>query len=324
MISITETFTIAVNSLPYSYQFSSNGLDCVTFSNASGTTSNTSLTTVIMSDSGACLNGAVITLTVTDNEGCSESFNFTMQDPCANFTLSDITHNNNLTFSVIGTSPGCNGLNFTWAYDQSVFTEVGITNNAFVSSITLAVRPGAVLPDDNFISVEAINCKGCKVTKNYSFGYCSPTAQNLIRTLACFPVENSPGQFYHQSTITLPELEGCSSTAKWSTLIARTTSGLIVTHNGNNTITVRSNGLAPGTYSILYSVENGNGVRSNTAEILIIVGLGCASNEGSSGVGLQNITQEVNFSGASAGDLIQIPLTNYVVKNSNKNIDWNT
>jgi len=324
MITLIETFTVSVNSLPYYYQFSANGLNCINFSNPSGSSSNPNLTTVIVADSTACLNGAVISLDVTDNNGCTERLSFTLVDPCNDFQVTNISQNSGLKFSILGSSPTCNGLNFTWNYDETAFDRIGTNSTNFTSNIQLAVKPGVIPPTDNVLTVEITNCKGCRITKSINFSLCVPVAQNINRALTCVPTPGSPGNYTHTGTITLPDPVGCASSTKWATLQITNNTGLTVVSNNNILTVTGAQSIAPGTYTMYYTVEDEFGVNSTTGEIKIIKGLGCAESDGASGVGLQNITQEVNFSGASPGNIIQIPLINYVTKNKSKNINWNS
>lgn len=321
MITITQSFNIDVARFPYTYEFSNNGLTCISFSNPTGSTSSPTLTTTITSNSSSCINNAPITLRIIDANSCAEQITWNLVDPCSTFTVNDITQTDDLFFTVSGASSGCPSLNFNWDLDYSKFEVVGTSSTAFSSSIQLRLKDGVRATTSSSVQVAVTNCNGCVVNKSLSFVVCIPTAANVSRALTCFI--GLDGASYHQATIQLPLPANCASPIVWGTIKFFTRSSLTVTHLGNGLIrVVAANNVPAGTYTINYTINTVNGVISNQGTITIVVGPDCAQEEGLSGVGLENISHQVDFAGATAGDIIEIPIFDKVRKNNNKAVDW--
>jgi hypothetical protein len=169
MITLYENFSIQAQALPYTYQFSSSVPDCITFDNASGFSSSSTLSTAIIGNS-ACIDGATINLLIVDKNGCRETISYTLSSPCNNFTMTDIVRNN-FTFTVNTIVPHCQGSTINWGYDTNLFTEVQVSTTPTSSTIILEPLPDATITD-SIITATAVDCIGCIIQKNTSVTVC--------------------------------------------------------------------------------------------------------------------------------------------------------
>ena len=317
MITITERFNIQAQALPYAYQFSSSVPDCITFGNGSGFSSDSLLTTTINGLS-SCIDGATINLLIVDANGCRESITFTLTSPCNTFTLTDIAQNG-YSFSVEAINPACQATTINWSYDTTHFTEVQTSTTLSGSTIELLPNDNVTITDSP-ITVTAIDCNGCVLSKQTFVTVCRPRLISVPNSTITCGTTSAQG-------ITYGRLIPCNSGLSGFIDIF---SGLIEITPGPGVATTlialyvsSTTGVISGFFPLAQPAQTGVSyfVKIRIRESLtspwsneitkLIVGTGdCLDN------GDTNLTQlilpdqyyEVPFSGASAGDVIEVPV----------------
>ncbi len=172
MIKINKQFTVTGLALPYTYHFGSTSTN-VSFSNQTGSSSSSSLTTDIIYPDEVALGLATITLTVTDKNGCNTQTTVTVENPCENLTFTN-TDVSGYNYSATASSPGCDKIKFTYEYDRGVFELENQTDTAYGSLAKFKPVQGRVLPSSSVVSVTAENCYGCRLTSLSSMAILQP------------------------------------------------------------------------------------------------------------------------------------------------------
>lgn len=249
MITINETFNILSNNSPYIYNWSFNK-DCVTVGQATGTA------TTSISATFSCEDGCfpfIATLQLIDKNGCISNIPYTYNSPCTSFTLSSISQTGPLSYIVTSTGQG---VTYEWVYDTNLFT-------AFIdqNTINLTLKPGQYIPvEGHTIFVKATNVNRCVKEATKTFTYEIPVAINFVHGLSVCK-ENGWQTTYF-------DLQVASITAlNYDSVVFNLPAGVQVQKQGNKfrfTGTILNSGI---TYNIPYSIENVNGIRSNTAVI---------------------------------------------------------
>jgi hypothetical protein len=188
----------------------------VTFSNQSGTTFNSVVSTDITFDTEACLTASTITLTVTDSLGCTESTILNVPNPCDSLSLAAITFTAPYTFTTTATSDDCNAVSFSWEYDNLIFNQVDETSSNFNSSLTLTPSGNvSTYPASTIIRVTSTDCRGCTDTQTYTFSFCTPITVHDTVDLFC---TNDQREF-QSAVVQIPTPIGCTgSTIDWNSL----------------------------------------------------------------------------------------------------------
>ena len=134
-MTIKKTISASITGVetPYTYTFSSTS-SLISFSNQTGTSSASSLTTEINYPDEDSITLYPVKLTVVSAKGCTTTKTFDLTSPCG--TLSGTTQTQS-GYSVTRTvsSPGCTACTFTWSYDAGVLELVNQIDNPFVSSV---------------------------------------------------------------------------------------------------------------------------------------------------------------------------------------------
>lgn len=260
----------------YTYRFYSTDSCSVSFSNPTGTTSNSIIETNIIFGSETCFTAAQnsLFLEVSTSTLCTTTQQLTVTSPC-NWvnTITGITKTGEYEYLAAFPSPdpnsGSTGAYFyNWEYDTNIFTEV-VTSDPRVLRLEVT---GSIATGINYPVSVLINdsSTGCEVYQTYNETFCQPTVSDFTNTIV-----NSG-----ESLFVLPQVTLCDSCSiDWSTLqISGNTSEFTITPSGTNPATNNlsylvllniSPTLTTGVYEFSYSVANEYGARSNLGTISI-------------------------------------------------------
>ena len=174
-MTIKKTISASITGVetPYTYTFSSTS-SLISFSNQTGTSSASSLTTEINYPDEDSITLYPVKLTVVSAKGCTTTKTFDLTSPCG--TLSGTTQTQS-GYSVTRTvsSPGCTACTFTWSYDAGVLELVNQIDNPFVSSVNFRPVSGRSLPASTIVRSTAIDCNGCELSSSSSFVIGTPS-----------------------------------------------------------------------------------------------------------------------------------------------------
>jgi hypothetical protein len=310
-----RTYTVTGGVAPYEYTWTASNL-CVSFDHTTGTSENGIFPIVISALNETCLQSESVTLSVVDANDCPSSLTINLSNVCNNLTLGDISQTDSYTFTVSASSPQCGQLNYDWSYDTTLFTTIGLISNDSGSSIQLQPIDGVVFPATTNIAVTVTDCVGCSKTSNLSFAICKPLPENITYNMYC----NDDLSQYIGNNRYLPEPVGCSGyDFNWSTIqYGPINPGITLTGSERILSATADISLSPGTYSVDYSVENTDGIRSLQGTITIVIN-SCASGN-TIFLPISTFTVECDV---LAGDTIQIPIT-YSTSDPSVEIDWST
>lgn len=335
MITVTKQITLnpgVGETGPYVYTWGATtpASGCVSFSpNTTGIivdpSSQTILTTITFANT-TCLEGSVITLTISYNGGeCSKQFTITVEDPCEDFEIGGITAQtiDGYTFSISPTG-GTGPYEYRWTFDDTYFTQIGSASNVLRLGYIGSDNP----PQQSTVWVGVKDDNGCAQLTSVNFAICTLTLDNEIATAVCNPDGTS------SVTICIEAL-GCGrSLIDWNTFqYTSTTAGLTVTQvastiqctaDGGRRFRIDAASTVPaGTYTIPFTVETSNGIISNTANIYVTVP-GCGIS-GTSTIVISPIAPIQIPCTYSPSDIYYIgPLTSYVTVTGDATIDWDT
>lgn len=253
MIVQTETFNILSSNSPYIYNWSFDK-ECVTVDRATGT-AYTSISSTFSCEDG-CF-PFVATLQLIDKNGCITSIPYTYNSPCPSFVLSPISQTGPLSYIVTTT---VQGVLFEWVYDTTLFT-ASIDRNV----ISLTLKPGQYIPQEGHtLFVRALASSGCVKEATRTFTYEIPVAINFVHGLSVCRETGWQTTYFDLQVASITALD-------YDSVIFSLPSGVQVQRQGNKfrfTGTILNSGT---TYNIPYSIENVNGIRSNTGIITFSV-----------------------------------------------------
>lgn len=172
MIKKTISASISGVETPYTYTFSS-GSSLISFSNQTGTSSATNLTTEINYPDEDSIALYPVTLRVVSAKGCTTSKEFTLTSPCNITGLTQTQSGYTVTRTV--TAPGCTACTFTWSYDAGVLNLVSQVDHPFSSTATFAPVSGRSLPASTVVISTATDCNGCELSSSSNFVIGSPS-----------------------------------------------------------------------------------------------------------------------------------------------------
>lgn len=294
---------------PFEYVWTSND-DCISFSDPSGSTDQY-VETIVTYVNSACLAGAIITLKITDSEGCTSSTAIVPNDQCDNLS-SIITLVPPFKFISSAGSVGCSSVSFTWAYNTSLFSLVSRTDSSFTSTLQLGVK-SATLPLSTVVSATARDCNQCVSTQSYTITFCIPQALNY-QTEAI-----KSGSSYVTPYIYIEDPTGCIGYEyDWDTLQIEFPSLLWSYDSDDNAVQLTTTE-TPGNYQLKYSVATTEGIRSNKGVITVSV---IAENEGDT-ISLVNKKFDIACD-VMPTDIIQLLIEDLVIPSSGSKIDWDT
>lgn len=316
MITKTIQYTINNGTAPWSYAFSSTD-SCVTFSNATGSTTSGTITTTATFADEDCLANSTITLSVTDSLGCAGSTTVTVDNDCDNLVLNAISQEGDYKFNTSASATGCGSVTFNWYYDNALFNLVTSSSSPFASTITLQPSSSVTsYPTSSNITVIATDCNDCEETQAYTVTFCQPEVSDLDVTLYC----NATGTGYVSGDVNFIVPSNCSSTIDWDTLDIDLPTGISFT-NVENVVTFTGTLTAtPGTYIRSYSVETEDGINSTTGTITFTI---VACSEARS-IYIPDKTIYIDCTVYSGGETIEINIEDEIVLDTGKVIDWST
>ena len=174
-MTIKKTISASISGVetPYTYTFSSTS-SLISFSNQTGTSSASSLTTEINYPDEDSITLYPVSLTVVSAKGCTTTKVFDLTSPCG--TLSGTTQTQS-GYKVTRTvsAPGCTACTFTWSYDAGVLDLESQVDSPFSSTATFKPVTGRSLPASTVVISNATDCNGCELTSFSNFTIGTPT-----------------------------------------------------------------------------------------------------------------------------------------------------
>ena len=324
-IKITKTVSVSGAALPYTYQFT-NTSPMVSFSNQTGSSSASTLTTDIIFPSEAAFALYASSLVVTDANGCRTTQALTTTNPCNTSVTMTVS---GYKASAVSSAAGCNGTTFVWSHNPQVLSVVKQTDSAFGSEIEYKPVVGAALPSTTPISVVSTDCNGCQATASSSISFSAPAI--LLSTtniqISCpdtdsvyrhilYVTQGADSSQIDWSTLAFFDTLSTSINADITTEEVATATGLIT--RGKITITSRI-ALTPQTATFSVFVNDIFGVETRAVGTFTVT---ACSRVGNIRAGVINPTLTNVDSTAISGDIIVIPVTHAAVASTL--VDWNT
>lgn len=201
MITINRTYTITLlDSNVINYNITSNK-SCITINNASGSFNGTTkkiYVTYYITDLD-CFTGNTITVLVTNDKGCSNTFTDTLINECNSLDVSiEQPDANNLSFNAIVTG-GKSPYLYNWIYGLESQFSSNEPNTGFHPqnqlSLTWNHNPANILPpgykNPQAVRVKVKDANGCiSDAVNYYTLTCEPFVANQSVTAQCFPLND--------------------------------------------------------------------------------------------------------------------------------------
>ena len=199
MIKIERTYTITLlDSNIINYTITSNK-SCITIDNASGSFNGTTkkiYVTYYLTDLD-CFTSNLITINVTNDKACSNSFTDTLKNECNNLDVSiEQPNSNNLSFNAIVTG-GKPPYLYNWIYGLEAQFSSNEPNTGFHSQKQLSLvwnhNPANILPpgykNPQGIRVRVQDSNGCiSEALNYYTLTCEPFIASQSIAAQCFPL----------------------------------------------------------------------------------------------------------------------------------------
>jgi len=280
MITINRTYTITLlDSNVINYSITSNK-SCITISNASGSFNGTTkkiYVTYYITDT-TCFTGNTITINVTNDKGCSNTFTDTLVNECnsldVNIEQPDV---NNLSFNAIVTG-GKPPYLYNWIYGLESQFSSNEPNTGFHTqnqlSLTWNHNPASILPpgykNPQGIKVIVKDANGCinDVTNYYTLT-CEPFVASQTVAATCSIINNAEVRKF---VITLTN-SGCGTLNNSELLIDYTNAQQ--TNIGNNKYEITIPEFQTTTAVLPITVTNDKNVPSNTFNITVIKSGNC-------------------------------------------------
>lgn len=295
-------------------------IDVITPSPEYRITGNSGTITVDFGFSNESCFSSIITLEVTNNDGCTQSSTFTLDNPCSTFAAQVVNGNNGgnpFSFAVTN-SGGVPPYSITWSWDTSLFTAA---QNSVM--LTLNLIDTAIVPTATNIIANVVDGNGCESQAAFAYQFKIPTAQSKRGMIFCNPnpKEVSCGTVNGQSSqLQLVANTDDTTTIDWTTLeIVNDNSNLCYSHLGDGLVVIYSkdSGLS-GDYTMTWSVENNLGIRSNSANINILAAFCQDLPE----VVIHDIPRILDPADTGTGDITYIPIEDNIVVGTGRTIDW--
>lgn len=328
MITIkNKEITISGGEAPYEYTWTSDS-SCVSFSRPNGITTENSFKTNINFEDEACLDTAVITATVVDDNGCTNSTTVSVSNVCDNSGINGISETDNLTFVGSAYSTGCSRISsLVWDYDDAIFEEVNSIYENFTTTLQLKIKDGITnLPSNTVITLTAIDCYGCESEASYTRSICTPSLYNVQTDVYC---TEAAQETYLSKRITLPDPHGCvNATPDWSTLsFTIPNSNISVLTNADNPLDLAVNqirilgaaSLTEGLYNIKYSLSTDEGINTNKGSINAKF-IAC---DKTSVISVSHKSVDIGCT-LDAGDTLDINIEDEVLIDGDATVDWST
>lgn len=308
---------------PYTYTFISDD-DCITFSNRTGTTSNSRITTNITASTINCLTTANISVVVITKDGCRSTLAYNIDNPCDTFSVEQITQVEPFTFSVNASSPSCSNVSFSWSVDTTLFNIESVVSSGFVSTITIRPKITNSYPSSSSLSVTATDCFGCSTTRTRNFIICTPVVPNINVNMYCFYLDRVGREpDLVSGSIQFINTDPCGIDIDWSTIAFSLPNHITALPAGNDLTTRRfrgTYGTEPGLYTGQYTVANIYGVRSTVGTIHFIIPF---CNEAVDVIA-ENRVFAINCATTNPGDTFSMNISDALSVGANVTLNWNT
>jgi len=280
MITINRTYTITLlDSNVINYSITSNK-SCITISNASGSFNGTTkkiYVTYYITDT-TCFTGNTITINVTNDKGCSNTFTDTLVNECNSLDVNiEQPDANNLSFNAIVTG-GKEPYLYNWVYGLPNQFTSNEPNTGFHTqnqlSLTWNHNPASILPpgykNPQGIKVIVKDANGCinDVTNYYTLT-CEPFVASQTVAATCSIINNAEVRKF---VITLTN-SGCGTLNNSELLIDYTNAQQ--TNIGNNKYEITIPEFQTTTAVLPITVTNDKNVPSNTFNITVIKSGNC-------------------------------------------------
>jgi len=280
MITINRTYTITLlDSNVINYSITSNK-SCITISNASGSFNGTTkkiYVTYYITDT-TCFTGNTITINVTNDKGCSNTFTDTLVNECNSLDVNiEQPDANNLSFNAIVTG-GKEPYLYNWVYGLPNQFTSNEPNTGFHTqnqlSLTWNHNPANILPpgykNPQGIKVIVKDANGCinDVTNYYTLT-CEPFVASQTVAATCSIINNAEVRKF---VITLTN-SGCGTLNNSELLIDYTNAQQ--TNIGNNKYEITIPEFQTTTAVLPITVTNDKNVPSNTFNITVIKSGNC-------------------------------------------------
>lgn len=220
----------------------------------------------------ASILATTVNLTITDSSDveCFRIIPITLTNPCAQITMSAITHSAPFNFTTVATG-GTAPYDYNWSYDTDLFEEV----TSVAGTITLALKEDVTdIPSFTTISCTSVDDLGCSEIVTLSYIIPQPIVFEYSQIAACQPDGNAvvshmcvnpyvyPGSVLDWDTFSI-DLPGPG----WNYTLHDDTCGTI----GRQLTIVADTTVQPGIYPLPYSISSTAGVPSESADINMTV-----------------------------------------------------
>ena len=261
MISINYSFPISGGTAPYTCTFS-NTNTCATFSSPITTLSNNgTLTQTITYQDENCINNSVIVLTVDDVNGCSETYNVQLNNPCSVTSTPILQQGFNFYSSGSGGTPN---YSYNWTFDSDIFTLND--GNPTDGSLNLLYNPSiSPVPQTSQIDLEVTDSNGCIDTQSYIVQIETPVLNNLNTVINCSNLNKFNTSYYGTIQLTGTNL----TNVDWSTLSISGGTGLQYSSLGNGWIQIGLNNTGGTSVPLQCTVQTFQGITSEIATLTL-------------------------------------------------------
>jgi hypothetical protein len=274
MITIQRTYTITLlDSNIINYNITSNK-SCITIVNASGSFNGTTkkiYVTYNVTDLD-CFTSNLITINVTNDKACSNSFTDTLKNECNNLDVSiEQPDSNNLLFNAIA-SGGKPPYLYNWVYDLQAQFSSNEPNTGFHSQKQLSLswnhNPANILPpgykNPQGVSVKVKDANGCiSEALNYYTLTCEPFIASQTIAAQCFPLITGDIRRFILSLTN----SGCGSLVNNPLVITYT--GATQRSLGNNSYEITVPEFSTTSIILPITVTNDKNIPSNTFNVTV-------------------------------------------------------
>ena len=274
MITIQRTYTITLlDSNVINYIITSNK-SCITIVNASGSFNGTTkkiYVTYNVTDLD-CFTGNLITINVTNDKACSNSFTDTLKNECNNLDVSiEQPDSNNLLFNAIA-SGGKPPYLYNWVYGLQAQFSSNEPNTGFHSQKQLSLswnhNPANILPpgykNPQGVSVKVKDANGCiSEALNYYTLTCEPFIASQTIAAQCFPLITGDIRRFVLSLTN----SGCGSLVNNPLVITYT--GVTQRSLGNNSYEITVPEFSTTSIILPITVTNDKNIPSNTFNVTV-------------------------------------------------------
>ena len=278
MIQIERTYTITLlDSNVINYTITSNR-SCITINNASGSFNGTTIKIYVTYHVANldCFKDNTITIIVTNDKGCSNTFTDTLVNECNSLDVSiEQPDSNNLSFNAIVTG-GKPPYLYNWVYGLQAQFSNNEPNTGFHSQNQLSllwkhddiVQPGYRIPQG--ISVEVKDANGCiNKALNYYNLICEPIISNQTIAAQCFPITTGDVRKF---VITLTN-SGCGNLVNNPLVISYANATQRSILNNSYEITIPE--FSTTSVVLPITVKNDKNIPSNTFNVTVIKSGNC-------------------------------------------------